>query len=58
MFAVSEIDPRVGTIEVNYSKRSKGRNNSKTPIQLVQCEELLPGGKHEGESNNELFDLE
>ena len=30
----------------------------KTKIDLVDCNELLPGGKHEGMSNNKFFNIE
>ena len=58
MFAISDIDPKLGTIEAHYIKRQKNKQYSFEPIELAQCEELLPGGKHEGKSNNELFDIE
>ena len=58
MFAISDVDPKVGTLEAHYIKRSKNKEYGFEPIELVQCEEFLPGGKHEGKSNNELFDIE
>ena len=48
MFAISEIDPKVGILEAHYIQRQVTKKEIKVPIQLVKCEELLPGGRHEG----------
>ena len=57
MFAISEIDPKVGILEAHYIQRQVTKKEIKVPIQLVKCEELLPGGRHEGQSNNVQFDI-
>jgi hypothetical protein len=36
----------------------KEKEKVKTKIDLVDCNELLPGGKHAGKSNNEFFSIE
>ena len=60
MFAVSEVDPSVGTLSAKYIKKGKNVTDGKVvrEIDLVPCEELLPGGRHAGESNSSHFDLE
>ena len=57
MFAVSQVDPSVGTLSADFVKRSKTKYSEERSIELVPCEELLPGGKHAGASNNQLFDI-
>ena len=58
MFAVSDVDPTVGTIKARHTNNNKAGNKKHTDIELVNCKELLPGGKHAGESNSEYFDIE
>ena len=46
MFAVEKIDPRIGRIEVEHASRFRNNeaNDKKTPIKMVPCSELAPGG--------------
>ena len=62
MFAVSEVDPTVGTLSAKFIIRKSSKNSDvssreEREIDLVPCEELLPGGNHAGESNNVQFDV-
>ena len=57
MFAVTQIDPTVGRLSASFILRSRVKNMIEREIQLVPCEELLPGAKHAGKSNNALFDI-
>ena len=61
MFALTEIDPKVGVLSAKYVKRGRiaeDKKEEEIPIELVPCEELLPGGKYEGRSNNPHFDIQ
>ena len=58
MFAVSEVNSNIGTLSAKFIKKSKADVEEERDIELVPCEELLAGGKHAGESNNPMFDLE
>ena len=46
MFAVEDIDPRIGRVEVSHSSwfRNNEANDKYTPIKMVPCSELAPGG--------------
>ena len=58
MFAISEISPEIGTIEAyQVTWASRGSEQVKTPIKMVNCDELLAGGSHEGQSNNSAFGI-
>ena len=59
MFAVEAMDPRIGRVEVTQTfwGTSVGKTGIKRQIELVNCEELLPGGLHEDKLNNKNFDL-
>ena len=57
MFAVSEVDPTVGTLTAKFIKKSGVDLEEESQIDLVACEELLPGGKHAGESTSLNFDI-
>ena len=50
MFAISEISPEIGSVEAHHVTwpHNSGREKKKRPIRLVSCNELLPGGTHEG----------
>ena len=48
MFAVSEVDPTVGSLSAKFVKKSNTEFEDERKIELVPCEELLPGGKHAG----------
>ena len=49
MFAVEDIPPEVGTLSAHLASWDKDDADAvKTPIELVDCKELLPGGTHEG----------
>ena len=54
MFAVSDVDPAIGTVKAHIRSSLE---DDRIPIELVNCKELMPGGMHEGKSNNENFDL-
>ena len=60
MYAIEKIDPEYGMIYANHI--TWGSNNFKTgkvvrPIELVSCDELLPGGTHEGQVNGDKWDI-
>ena len=60
MWAIEKIDPAYGII--NSNQVTWGSDNYETgkkyrPIELVSCDELLPGGTHEGQVNGDKFDL-
>ena len=48
MFAIENIDPTIGHVTANWTKREQGEKELKVPIELVECEQLLPGGLHDG----------
>ena len=58
MFAIKDVDPRIGHIDVDYYSWKKGEDRKSTKIQMVPCSELLQGGSHEQDSNNEVFGIE
>ena len=60
MFAIEKIIPEYGIIYANHI--TWGSDNYKDgkkvrPIELVSCEELLPGGSHEGQVNSDKWDI-
>ena len=57
MFAIQEPDPTAGVITAEYIMRNETGIEEYYPIDMVSCDEMLPGGKHEGSSNNKFFDL-
>ena len=49
MFAIEYIDPSVGTITMKYRIQDEINNvEQEKEIDLVDCEEMLPGGQYEG----------
>ena len=58
MFAIQAPDPKAGRIIANQVAWGRGKSKKRTKIDLVDCNELLPGGKHEGKSNNKFFNIE
>lgn len=48
MFAVENVDPAVGNVEVKHISRQMNKK-LETPIELVPCKELGPGGLYEQE---------
>ena len=59
MFAIEDIDPKIGRIEAELFTWEKETSDSVgTPVDLVNCAELLAGGKYEGSTNNAALDLE
>jgi hypothetical protein len=58
MFAIQNIEPSYGQIKADQVVwENEADNYVSTPIKLVDCKELLPGGLFEGQSNNPKFDL-
>lgn len=55
MFAVEKLDPRVGRVKATQVIWGTEIEKIKQNIELVDCVELMPGGKHEGKSNNKDF---
>ena len=52
MFAVSEVEPTVGTLSAKFIRKGSKVAGVEREIDMVPCEELLPGGKHAGKSNS------
>ena len=48
MFAIQEPDPTAGVITAEYIMRNETGIEEYYPIDMVSCDEMLPGGKHEG----------
>ena len=49
MFALENIDPKIGRISAQQTKWGYSREERQhLPIEMVDCEELLPGGLYEG----------
>ena len=47
VFAVQKVDPRIGTIRVESVYWDRSSSKEKTPMEMVDCNELRPGGKYE-----------
>ena len=60
MFAVEQVEPRIGRIEVNYQSWSKDSHviDQSTPVKMVPCSQLAPGEPYEHKLNNKAFDVE
>ena len=58
MFAIQNVDPRVGRIEVQHILWGATRDYDPQPIQLVDCDELIDGNALEGQSNNKDFNFD
>ena len=57
MFAVQNIAPEVGQVVVTHTNWGLDVEKVVTEIKMVECSELLPGGKHDGELNNPDFSI-
>ena len=60
MFAIQNVDPRIGFIEVlQTNKFHQGQTSGriKTPIQMVECSMLQEGGLYADELNNPKFNI-
>ena len=51
MFAIANIDPRAGLISATQTYWGTSVERVRKEIDLVDCDELLPGGSYEGRSN-------
>ena len=58
MFAIMDVDPRIGQIQAEWHQRRFEERSSTRELELADCREFLPGGRHEGKSNNQLFEIE
>ena len=58
MFAIEDVDPRIGQIKADWFERKYEEHYRQTKLELDDCREFLPGGRHEGKSNNHLFEIE
>ena len=58
MFAVQNVSPRIGVITAILQEKQHTEDLERTSIELADCKEFMPGGLHEGKSNNYLFDIE
>ena len=58
MFAVEKVDPRAATLVANAVFWDKSEGKKRTPLSLVQCSELLPGGQYEDQSREEYTYLD
>ena len=58
MFAIEDVEPRIGKIATKQVYWGNNKEKKKYPVELVNCKELLPGGSHEGRSSNSDFLLE
>lgn len=57
MFAVEQLDPSVGRLTATQTFWGTEHERVSRDIDLVQCNEFLPGGAYEGQANNENFDF-
>ena len=51
MYAIEKIDPSIGVISANHVTWGSDnyiKGKTRRPIELVSCNQLLPGGTHEG----------
>ena len=58
-FAITNIDPSLGTIAAEHVSWGPYQDRSQrveTPITLVDCNELLPGGAYENQKNSHVID--
>ena len=58
-FAIENIDASLGTIYAQHVTWGLNQDRSQrveTPITLVDCKELLPGGAYENQSNSQIID--
>ena len=58
MFAVQNVSPRIGVLKAIFQEMQYTEDLERASIELADCREFLPGGLHEGKSNNYLFDIE
>ena len=58
MFAIKNIDPKLGRITAKQTLWGTKQDFLAIDIEMVDCNELLPGGSHEDKQNNKNFDLE
>ena len=59
MFAIDDIDPRIGHLTATHTRwNNDDEGKIDTPIKMVPCSELLQGGNFEQGSNNEAFILD
>ena len=58
MFAVQNVSPRIGVITAILQEMQYTEDLERTSIELADCREFMPGGQHEGKSNNYLFEIE
>ena len=58
MFAVQNVSPRIGVITAILQEMQYTEDLERTNIELADCREFMPGGLHEGKSNNYLFEIE
>ena len=59
-FAISKVDPSIATPKVEHTYWNKKQDKEKRKIDMVDCSELLPGGKHQkwGDNFERIFSLE
>ena len=59
MFAIERPDASIGEVVLEYGQFDKSAEQTRlfTEMELVDCAEMLPGGKYEGMQNSKQFDF-
>ena len=58
MFAIQNVDPRVGRFKVEHILKGANRDYEVQPIQMVDCDEFIDGNAYEGQSNSKDFNFD